>query len=83
MSIKAKNNATNSHKRKKVRNFQSMLKAFNVLGVPPSTSTQKLIETITPNSAKETPQLRNIHRYQVKNTGSPVAATFTGRVQQM
>ena len=67
---------------KKLRVFQSGLKAFNVLGVP-STSFRKLIKTITPNPAKETPQLRNIQRDQETNSWSPVSATFTGRVQQI
>ena len=67
---------------KKVREFQSMLKAFNVPCVP-STSFQKLIETITPNTVKETPQPRIIQRYQETNTWSPVATTFSGIVQEM
>ena len=45
-----------------------LLKAFNVPGVT-STSFQKLIEKITPNPAKETPQLRNIQRDQETNSG--------------
>ena len=60
-----------------------MLKAFNVPGVP-SSSFQKLIETITPNPVKETPQPRIlIQRYQETNTWSPVATTFSGIVQEM
>ena len=67
---------------KKLREFQSLLKAFNVSGVP-STSFQKLIEAIMPNLVKETPQPRIIQRFQETNTRSPLATTFSGRVQQM
>ena len=59
-----------------------MLKALNVPGVP-STSFKKLIETITPNSVKETPQPRIIQRYQEKNTWSQVEATGSGKVKKM
>ena len=59
-----------------------MLKALNVPGVQ-GASCKKLIETITPNSVKETLQPRIIQRYQGTNTLSRVATTGSGRTQKI